>query len=82
MGKFGSAALWGRARRGLGAVRGRGSRLRGRWSFRRLGFGARGRAAVAPITVLALAPHAVGRAAAARVRGGGRRVGGRMLAGR
>ncbi len=76
MGKFGSAALGGRARRGLGAVRGRGSRLRGRWSFRRLGFGARGRATVAPITVLALAPHAVGRGtvrcrAATRRRWGG-----------
>ena len=35
---FGSAALWGRARRGLGAVRGRGSRLRGRWSFSPAGF--------------------------------------------
>ena len=32
------AALWGRARRGLGAVRGRGSRLRGRWSFSPAGF--------------------------------------------
>ena len=38
MGRFGSAALWGRARRGLGAVRGRGSRLRGRWSFSPAGF--------------------------------------------
>jgi hypothetical protein len=37
-GGFGSAALWGRARRGLGAVRGRGSRLRGRWSFSPAGF--------------------------------------------
>ena len=35
---FGSAALWGRARRGLGAVRGRGGRLRGRWSFSPAGF--------------------------------------------
>jgi hypothetical protein len=38
MGRFGSAALWGRARRGLGAVRGRGNRLRGRWSFSPAGF--------------------------------------------
>ena len=38
MGRFGSAALWGRTRRGLGAVRGRGSRLRGRWSFSPAGF--------------------------------------------
>ena len=58
---FGSAALWGRARRGLGAVRGRGGRLRGRWSFSPAGFRRAGRAAVAPITVLALASHALGR---------------------
>ena len=105
--------------------------------FRRLGFGARGRAAVAPVAVLAHASHALGAglcgaeraraaagaaacagpgravaggvrwgvrdacaggvgarprrgyvagfrkgAAAAGIRGGGRRVGGRMLAGR
>ena len=78
MGKFGSAALWGRARRGLGAVRGRGSRLRGRWSFRRLGFGARGRAAVAPITVLALASHALGRGTVRCRAGTRRRWGGGM----
>ena len=38
MGRFGSAALGGGARRGLGAVRGRGSRLRGPWSFSPAGF--------------------------------------------
>ncbi len=32
-------ALWGRARRGPGAVRGRGGRLRGRWSFSPAGAG-------------------------------------------
>ncbi len=37
-GRFGSAALWGRALRGLGAVRGRVGRLRGRWSFSPAGF--------------------------------------------
>jgi len=43
-GASGSAARWGRARRGLEAARGGGGRLRGRRSFRRLGFAARDRA--------------------------------------
>jgi len=43
----GSVALWGRARRGLGAAPGGGGLLRGRWSFHRLGLGARGSAGVA-----------------------------------
>jgi hypothetical protein len=43
----GSAALRGRARRGLGAAPSRGDQLRGRSSSYRLGFGARGHAGVA-----------------------------------
>jgi len=56
------AALWGRARQGLGAALGRGGRLRGRGSLR-LGFAARGRAAVAPLSMLPLVSHAIGRGA-------------------
>jgi hypothetical protein len=47
MGAAGAGALCGRARRGLEAAPGRGGRPRGRWSFRRLGFGARGCAGAA-----------------------------------
>ena len=46
--------------------------------FRRLGFGARGRAAVAPITVLALASHALGRGTVRCRAGSRRRWGGGM----
>ena len=47
MGAAGTGALCGRARRGLEATPGRGGRPRGRWSFGRLGFGARGCAGAA-----------------------------------
>jgi len=46
--------------------------------FRRLGFGARGRAAVAPIAVLALASHALGRGTLRGRAGTRRRWGGGM----
>ena len=46
-GAAGAGALCGRARRGLEATPGRGGRPRGRWSFGRLGFGARGCAGAA-----------------------------------
>jgi hypothetical protein len=46
--------------------------------FRRLGFGARGRAAVAPIAVLALASHALGRGTVRCRAGSRRRWGGGM----
>ena len=75
-----SAALWGRARQGLGAALGRGGRLRGRGSLRRLGFAARGRAAVAPLTMLPLASHAIGRGTV-RCRAGARRCWGGGVSG-
>ena len=46
--------------------------------FRRLGFGARGRAVVAPIAVLALASHALGRGTLRCRAGTRRRLGGGM----
>jgi hypothetical protein len=94
-----------RARRGLGAVRGRGSRLRGRWSFSPAGFrrawprGGRSDRGAGSCVPCSWARDSAGPggharhprgcvaglrkgAAAAGVRGGGRRVRGRMLAGR
>jgi len=91
MGTAGTKELCGRAQRGLEAAPGRGGRQQGRSSFRRLGFGAHGRAGVArrPASFFPvggpwrarLEPGAegLGRAAGA---GGGLREGRCRLAGR